>query len=243
MGKAQFNIEAEIQEILGANNPYRFLEISQLNSLNTKPMVRMFTAEWNGSVPVASGFVRYVAVDKNNVISAISAQPLAIPAGGNLIVYNNVGLDRFDCVKYPKGCLRVGYHLKFKWNALAGNAVDLADWQANCQSLISGMPTLLSGGKVSPSAASGMRSSHTGERSAIGVIDKNNAVLMVCDGLNATQMAYALLDVGAREAVNLDGSGSAFLYFNPDRKPYSKNFMKGYYDGRELGDIILIKEK
>lgn len=82
-------------------------------------------------------------------------------------------------------------------------------------------------------------------RTAIGVIDTNHFVFVVVDGreegysrgATLPELAQIMLDLGATTAYNLDGGGSATLYFNGEviNQPSNRG-------ERATSDILYVKE-
>ena len=87
--------------------------------------------------------------------------------------------------------------------------------------------------------------SYPNPRSAIGYYEPGHYCFVVVDGrqngyakgMNIPQLATLFEELGCTRAYNLDGGGSAVMVFNHER--YSKQSNGG---GRELGDILLIRE-
>lgn len=86
--------------------------------------------------------------------------------------------------------------------------------------------------------------SHNNPRSAIGYYEPGHYCFVVADGrqdgyakgLTIPDLAQIFADLGCTKAYNLDGGGSAVMTF--DQKMYSKQSN----GGRDLGDILLIRE-
>ena len=85
---------------------------------------------------------------------------------------------------------------------------------------------------------------HNNPRSAIGYYEPGHYCFVVVDGrqdgyakgMTIPDLAQIFADLGCTNAYNLDGGGSAVMTFN--QKMYSKQSN----GGRELGDILLIRE-
>ncbi len=81
-------------------------------------------------------------------------------------------------------------------------------------------------------------------RSAIGYYEPGHYCFVVVDGrqeghsagMTIPQLAQVFQDLGCTAAYNLDGGGSAVMYFGPDAYSRQSN------GGRELGDILFITE-
>lgn len=92
-------------------------------------------------------------------------------------------------------------------------------WEVN--QAVGGGPVLIKEGKINvTSVAEGFRGSHLMRhpRSAIGLKDKNTLIMMVVDGrqeasagVTLTELATLMHDLGAIEALNLDGGGSTAM--------------------------------
>ena len=86
--------------------------------------------------------------------------------------------------------------------------------------------------------------SYHNPRSALGYYEPGHYCFVVADGrqdgyakgLTIPELAQIFVDLGCTKAYNLDGGGSAVMAFN--HKMYSKQSN----GGRELGDILLIRE-
>lgn len=86
---------------------------------------------------------------------------------------------------------------------------------------VGGGPILLKNGKINlTDKEEGFKGSHLARhpRSAIGYKDKNTLIMMVVDGrqeasagVSLGELAQLMLDVGAKDAVNLDGGGSSAM--------------------------------
>ena len=81
-------------------------------------------------------------------------------------------------------------------------------------------------------------------RTGLGMIDENHFVFVVVDGrspgysdgVTMTEFAEIFVDLGATEAYNLDGGGSATMYFNGELV----NNPLGEGDERGTSDILYI---
>jgi exopolysaccharide biosynthesis protein len=109
------------------------------------------------------------------------------------------------------------------------------DWSKNRNSVGAG-PTLIKGGKiVANPVAEGMKdpklTTNAGARSAIGKTASGQIILATVSSATIKQLAEVMKQMGAVEAMNLDGGASSSLYF------------KGSYltkPGRKISNAILV---
>ena len=174
-------------------------------------------------------------------IIAISGDFITYQKGGFLIrneqIYaettNNVSI----CVLFPDGTIETydkkGYDIE---EIKSRNPLQV--WSFG--------PVLLDeNGKVREKYDMPTAVSYPNPRSAIGYYEPGHYCFVVVDGrqngyakgMNIPQLAALFEELGCTRAYNLDGGGSAVMVFNHER--YSKQSNGG---GRELGDILLIRE-
>lgn len=106
-------------------------------------------------------------------------------------------------------------------------------------------PALVIDGKIY-SGDSKRRSSKANPRTAIGYIDENHYVFVVVDGrtdesegLSLGELAAVMKSLGCVDAYNLDGGGSATMYFN-GRIVNTPTFNGDDIEERKVSDIVYI---
>ena len=107
-------------------------------------------------------------------------------------------------------------------------------------------PSLLDGeGHVKPYYEASAAVSYPNPRSAIGYYEPGHYCFVVVDGrqdgysdgMLLGELAAVFEELGCRAAYNLDGGGTAVMYFN--HQPYSRQSNGA---DRQIGDILVIKE-
>ncbi|MBI3924603.1 MAG: phosphodiester glycosidase family protein [Armatimonadetes bacterium] len=99
----------------------------------------------------------------------------------------------------------------------AGHPGRVCDW-SRASFAVSGGPTLLAGGAVvldpSPEGFRDPGLFRPAPRSALGVTDQNKLLMVtIREPIRLIRLAWAMKQLGARDALNLDGGSSSGLYY------------------------------
>lgn len=113
--------------------------------------------------------------------------------------------------------------------------------------LLSFGPSLIYNGEITNSKNYNRGATKTNNpRTAIGIIDRLHYIFVVCDGrtdysegLTVSELADFMLDLGAVTAYNLDGGGSATMYFN-GKVVNMPTFNGKEFKERNVSDIVYI---
>jgi len=197
---------------------YGFNHIPSINS------VYIFTSEWGSHLGFNYGINIVV---ENGVVKDIEEnQDVNIPADGYVINLNG-------SEEYLAKVFNVGKTVDYKINFTndSGNPVD---WSDVVEAVGAG-PTLVKDGVVSADpVGEGFTEdkivSLSYARSAIGVTAQGDILLVTTPEITVYQLAQIMKDLGAYNAMNLDGGASSGLYF------------KGEYltkPGRDLSNALI----
>lgn len=169
-----------------------------------------------------------VVVNKT-VVSSVVRGDAAIPTAG--FVINFRGSEEAEASKFPVGA-RVGFHTELQPDRSP------QIWQQVHDGVGAG-PRLLTDGQVRVDAAGeGFADpkvlTDRGQRSAIGILPNGNALLVTVAGPTCAELAQIMKQLGAVQAMNLDGGASSGLY------------VKGQmitHPGRDLSNALLFLRK
>ena len=183
-----------------------------------------------------------VTAANNNAILAINGDYYGANTTGyvirNGVVYRNTvrkDASNGDLAIYKDGSFGIVYENDVSAEDLVKNGV---------VNLLAFGPTLVENGQIAVSSNSEVgQSMSSNPRTAIGMIDKNNYIIVVSDGLESAVLSlYELAEVmksyGVKTAYNLDGGGSSTLYFNG--KVVNKPTTNGTISERAVSDIVYI---
>ena len=187
----------------------------------------------------ASMFVEDMSVASNALI-AMCGDYLTLQRSGFLMrngtIFYETSNDDSICALFPDGTIET----------YEGNEYTIEDIKnRGAIQVWSFGPTLLDeNGQVRTKYKMDKVLSYHNPRSAIGYYEPGHYCFVVADGrqkgyakgLTIPELAQIFVDLGCTKAYNLDGGGSAVMAFN--HKAYSKQSN----DGRDLGDILLIRE-
>ena len=176
----------------------------------------------------------------SDALIAICGDFITLQRGGFLVrnrdvVYETTNADSI-CVLFPDGTIETYEGREYSIDEIKSRD-PLQVWSFG--------PTLLDeNGKVRTKYNMPRAVSYPNPRSAIGYYEPGHYCFLVADGrqdgyakgLSIPELAQIFEDLGCTRAYNLDGGGSAVMTFN--HKMYSKQSN----GGRELGDILLIRE-
>ena len=181
-------------------------------------------------------------IAESNAIFAISGDFLTYQKSGLLLrngeVYVADKNSYSNCVLYPDGTLETNDRRQYE-------VQDILD--RNPLQVWSFGPVLLDeNGQVRESYNVSEAVGFPNPRSAIGYYEPGHYCMVVVDGrqeghsagMRLPQLAQVFVDLGCSAAYNLDGGGSAVMYFNGTAYSRQSNGAS-----RELGDILLITEE
>lgn len=188
--------------IKGNNTSVKIDNINQPRMLST--YVIAYTRDWGRYSPVSPKNGVQLQISGNKIIAA-SANPLAIPSDGCVLVGPKDKLKALFGAEYVD--LELG--LNPKWD--------------NVKHVISGGPYLVKNGSVYVDISEEKLLAIGGRnpRSAIGYTRDNNLILVAVDGregssigLTLSELAHFMQSLGCVNAINLDGGGSTVMYVN-----------------------------
>lgn len=176
----------------------------------------------------------------SNALLAICGDYITLQRSGFLVRNSNViyetGNNDSICALFPDGTIETYEGREYTIEEIKSRG-PLQVWSFG--------PTLLDeNGQVRKKYKTPNVVGYHNPRSAIGYYEPGHYCFVVADGrqdgyakgLIIPELAQIFADLGCTKAYNLDGGGSAVMAFN--HKPYSKQSN----GGRELGDILLIRE-
>ena len=174
--------------------------INQPRMLST--YVLAYTSEWGELAPPSPQYGMQVAI-KDGKIIASSVERLSIPQGGYVIVGPKDKLK--DLAEQKK--VEVKLNTNPNWDGV--------------KHIISGGPYLIRNNEVYVDVSAQKLNAITGRnpRTAIGITEDKNLVLITVDGreensigMTLTELAGFMKSIGCVEAMNLDGGGSSVMY-------------------------------
>jgi exopolysaccharide biosynthesis protein len=186
-----------------------------------------------------------VVVKKNRVVAIADLKgSSAVPADGYVI--SAVGKAR----EWVKGHLRKGAHINFIWNLKPIEPGARTDWM-RAYSVLGGGPQLIMGGQIAitnvPEKITPAFVNDGHPRTAIAKLESGKLLLITIDGrqpgesigMSLPVLAELLLELGAVEAMNLDGGGSTTMVIHNKvvNKPSDQT------GERPVGDAILVFPK
>lgn len=175
-----------------------------------------------------------------DALIAISGDYITLQRGGFLMRNSTVFYDFSNndsiCALFPDGTMETYEAREYTVEDIKNRGA-IQVWSFG--------PTLLDeNGEVRDKYKMSRQISYPNPRSAIGYYEPGHYCFLVADGrqdgyakgLTIPELAQVFKDLGCVRAYNLDGGGSAVMAFN--HKTYSKQSN----NGRDLGDILLIRE-
>ena len=155
------------------------------------------------------------------------------------VIYRAAKSNRYDLVIYEDGHFGIVSELgTTPENLIADGAVDVFSFG----------PPLINQGKIMISRLyeAGMDNIYN-SRTAIGITSDNHYIFVVTDGRNGNskglsiyQLAKFMKELGCECAYNLDGGGSATMYYNGEVINESSTFGE-FVTEREVSDIVYIR--
>ncbi len=225
MGRLEMPIRGTI-ETRGSRRP-DFWYGYWLNHTPTAPNnIAIFTPARGQRCRLTGGIS--VVVDKTTVSSVVRGDAV-IPAIG--FVINFRGQEEIEAGKFPVGA-QVGFRTEIKPDR------DPQIWR-DVHDAIGAGPRLLTDGRVGVDAAGeGFADpkvlTDRGQRSAIGILPNGNAMLVTVAGPTCNELAEIMKQLGAVQALNLDGGASSGLYVNGQMITHP---------GRDLSNALLFVRK
>ena len=177
---------------------------------------------------------------ESNAIVAICGDYITLQRSGFLlrngkVIYETGNTDSI-CALFPDGTIETYEGYEYSIEDIKNRGA-IQVWSFG--------PTLLDeNGQVRKNYKMAKVLSYHNPRSALGYYEPGHYCFVVADGrqngyakgLTIPELAQIFVDLGCTKAYNLDGGGSAVMAFN--HKAYSKQSN----GGRDLGDILLIRE-
>ena len=186
-----------------AENENYSLKIDNINQprmLST--YVLIYTREWGEYAPPSPQYGMQVAIKDGKIIE-FSTNRLQIPDNGYVIVGPKEKLLELSAQK----TIEIKLNTNPNWDGV--------------KHIISGGPYLVKNGEIYVDVTEQKLNSITGRnpRTAIGITEDKNLVLITVDGreessvgMTLTELANFMKEIGCIEAMNLDGGGSSVMY-------------------------------
>ncbi len=185
------------------------LSIEGYNQESRSDKTLLYSREFGIKTPYRQGTIQYVIL--NNRIVSVSMDSVEIPKNGYVLSISPKRLPLDRTVLKLQEEIELDMRLSSPW--------DRMQWA------IGGGPRLLKDGEVNPDMGKENFSRpflrEKTPRTGIGFDASGNVILMVVDGrqehsqgLNLSEFAQAMKDIGAVEAINLDGGGSTSAWYD-----------------------------
>lgn len=207
----------------GPNGPLMGrLNLPIRGTVETDGRVRNWYAYWLNRTPTADNNIAIFTpargartrvmdgvsvVVSNDEVKMVTGGDVAIPPTGYVIHFR--GSEEAQAQKFPVGA-KVGFRIEFEAGA------DNTAWQAVSEAVGAG-PRLLTDGRVTYNPVGEGFSdpkilSYAARRSAVGVTRDGKILLVTVNGVTVRQLASVMKQLGAVQAMNLDGGASSGLY-------------------------------
>lgn len=184
------------------------IEISAINQNSNSPKTTLFTPKW--SLPVRAQEERiYISIFLNR-ITDISEKPPKTNVARNSTYVLSISRKLYPWAE------------KLEIDSPVFLSFGLSEPWQNMRFALSGGPRLLKNGQPADISNEGFSDDFLearAPRSAIGLDDKGNLFLVVIDGrqshsigLTLSELSQCMSELGAIEAMNLDGGGSSTLF-------------------------------
>jgi len=234
-GSPRFSVQGTVQENLLPQS-LKTVYVSGVNQPPTSNSTTLYTDDWGDKTP--NNYSSTCVVIQNSVVSNVQVGPINIPSGAYVLVYTGKNRERCDAKRWPKGYIKKGLHINIYWKAESGNTVDLNKWR-DCKVIFGGAPTVVKDGKnywnLSADKFTNYEAlSYDAERAAFGLGDGKVYLVTFKTAIKAQEEGPILLKLGVKNAFNLDGGCSTFLYF--DGKTINDNC-------RPLPSVIIARPK
>jgi hypothetical protein len=184
------------------------IEISAINQNSSSPETTLFTPKWSLPVRAQEGRI-YISILMNR-ITAISEKPPKPNITRSPTYILSISKKLYPLVKELE--IDSPVFLSFGLSS---------PWQ-NMRFALSGGPRLLKNSQPADISTEGFSKDFLtarAPRSAIGLDEKGNIILVVIDGrqshsigLTLSELSQCMAELGATEAMNLDGGGSSTLF-------------------------------
>lgn len=179
--------------------------------------VYLYTPDRGESIKLYNGTAIEVIDDKIiRTIKITEEVQLAIPKNGYIIYYgNSIADDNYINARFKPGrTIELEYKVIHSIEENKPNTVlDLN----KIEGIISAGPYLVKEGKIIANAENeGFKedkiTKNKAQRSAIGVTKDNKLLMVTCSNASINELAQIMLNLGAVEAINLDGGASSALF-------------------------------
>lgn len=195
----------------------------------------IYDSLWDGDWTPAAG--TQVSVSFDFKVESVGAGPTEMPAGGFVIVFS--GGEEYLAKKFIENRT-----VNVRWtfedaDAARGSASGSSSFWSRCTEAIGCGPRLVAGGAVAYAPESEGFSSpkiltNSGARSAVGVTAGGEILLVTCGAATVKELAGIMQQLGAYDAMNLDGGASSGLWTN------------GRYattPGRDISNALVVVER
>jgi hypothetical protein len=215
-GRLRFNLQGKVKEkLLPASLGDVYL--SGVNQAPTYSSTTVYTSEYGSRTP--SDYAQTCVVLVNGIVTDVRVGVTAIPKNGMVLMYTGANRSRCDKTRWPKGYIRKGLHINIFWVPQKYNNVDLNTWK-NSKIIFGGSPTVVKNGKAYWNLAEDTSYNisaieRTTSRQAFGIDGKGKAFFVSFpQGMSVQEEGPLLVQLGVKEAFNLDGACSQFFYFD-----------------------------
>ena len=215
-GRLRFNMQGKVKENLLPTS-LKDIFLSGVNQAPTANSTTVYTSDWGSKTP--SDYAQTCVILVGGVVTDVKVGVTAIPKNGLVLMYTGTNRSRCDKTKWPKGYIKKGLHINIFWVAQKYNNVDLATWK-NSKLIFGGSPTVVKNGKAYWNLAEDTSYNlsaiqRTTSRQAFGIDGKGKAFFVSFpQGMSVQEEGPLLVQLGVKEAFNLDGACSQFFYFD-----------------------------
>lgn len=218
-GRLRFSMMGKVKENLLPPS-LKDVYVSGLNQPPSASSTTIYTSEWGSKTPTTYPSI-CVTLEKG-VVTSVKAGPVAIPKDGYVLVYTGKNRERCDAKRWPKGYIRKGLHINIYWKSEKGNEVDLGKWK-ECRFIFGGSPTVVRDGKpywnlTADKHTNNAALSYEAKRSAFGTGPGKVYFVVFTDEIKIQEESAVLIQLGVKNAFNLDGGCSSFLWFDGQLK-------------------------
>lgn len=221
-GRLRFTVMGKVKENL---QPATLKDIF-LSSVNQPPSANstvFYTREYSAKTP--TNYASTCVTIEKGVVTSVKNGPVEVPKDGIVLVYTGKNRERCDAKKWPKGYIKKGLHIDFYWKADPGNEVNLDQWK-NSRAIFGGSPTVVRNGKAvwdlkADKHTNSAALSYKAQRAAFGTSEGKVYFVTFSDAINIQEEGPVLVQLGVKNAFNLDGGESTYLYFDGTTKENS----------------------
>lgn len=214
-GRLRFSVMGKVKENLLPPS-LKDVFVSGVNQPPSASSTTFYTREWGTKTP--STYTSTCVTIEKGLVTSVKNGPVDIPKTGVVLVYTGKNRERCDAKRWPKGYIKSGLHIDLYWKAEAGNDVNLTQWK-DSRVIFGGSPTVVRNGKAVWDLKADKHSNHDAlsyraQRAAFGTSDGKVYFVTFTDEITVQEEGPILVQLGVKNAFNLDGGCSSYLYFD-----------------------------